>query len=559
MFAKDKVSQSMIDAVNKVIGLTEAKVEPDAPDSEAIARRKRLQAIRDKQEDERAERGSEKKTSNVRNIKGTYGTSHKDDDLDEEVEELDELSKNTLKSYAKKASSSDDERSASNLSSKASYKLGKSHEADIYGMKSSEGDDDGEKDDRKSVQRSKGIGRAIDRLAKEGVELDEAEEFTHGTTSLQYGHNHPNVAKELHKHAGKIQSIHHNTHDDALAAIVNGDNNESGAHKGEHQVHYFLNNKKVLTTIHPTYRDAHAHSVKTITTKAGLKSLNKAHSLVNEATRVADVQGGYNLKKGTGSNSVADRKDAASVVKGFRKTWRNKGLSTKHHATDASMEKTTGFGVTKEETLDEISAGLVSRYSDKASKEYNDPKTPEHKKSTRRAGLMIGYNKAKGRARVPATYEEVHREGVTFADRLVNRARLSESRGPLAGPGETFTDNNIGEMSDAQTKKKEKIVLSMKDKESDFKAKYGKNWKDVMYATATKLAMAEDYELTEKKHSDEEEDEKLIKKMVKKDCIKTEETMQTTLNRVKNLAKEAVKQLTKDSMFGEESEENDND
>ena len=45
------------------------------------------------------------------------------------------------------------------------------------------------------------------------------------------------------------------------------------------------------------------------------------------------------------------------------------------------------------------------------------------------------------------------------------------------------------EMSDAEMKKREDIVLSMKDKIPYFKSKYGKRWKDVMYATATKMAM----------------------------------------------------------------------
>jgi hypothetical protein len=74
----------------------------------------------------------------------------------EEVEELDELSKGTLKSYAKKASSSTDERSASNLASRAAAKLAVD-----------DPDDDGEKDDRKSFHRSRGISRAIDKLTKE--------------------------------------------------------------------------------------------------------------------------------------------------------------------------------------------------------------------------------------------------------------------------------------------------------------------------------------------------------------------------------------------------------
>jgi hypothetical protein len=48
------------------------------------------------------------------------------------------------------------------------------------------------------------------------------------------------------------------------------------------------------------------------------------------------------------------------------------------------------------------------------------------------------------------------------------------------------------EMTSAETKKKEKIVMSMKDKTDYFKKKYGTRWKEVMYATATKQAMGEE-------------------------------------------------------------------
>lgn len=60
------------------------------------------------------------------------------------------------------------------------------------------------------------------------------------------------------------------------------------------------------------------------------------------------------------------------------------------------------------------------------------------------------------------------------------------------------------EMSPAQQKKKEEIVLSMKDKQKEFKAKYGKRWKEVMYATATKMAMKE--ETLDEKWDDEDDD-----------------------------------------------------
>ncbi len=77
-----------------------------------------------------------------------------------EEEQLDELSKGTLASYATKASSSGDERSNSNLSSKAAHKMALS-----TGDKNSK-EDDGETEDMKSFNRSKGIARAVRRLAK---------------------------------------------------------------------------------------------------------------------------------------------------------------------------------------------------------------------------------------------------------------------------------------------------------------------------------------------------------------------------------------------------------
>lgn len=53
---------------------------------------------------------------------------------------------------------------------------------------------------------------------------------------------------------------------------------------------------------------------------------------------------------------------------------------------------------------------------------------------------------------------------------------------------------NEEEMTAAQMKKREEIVMSMKDKMDDFKKKYGDRAKEVMYATATKMAMKEEVE-----------------------------------------------------------------
>lgn len=53
------------------------------------------------------------------------------------------------------------------------------------------------------------------------------------------------------------------------------------------------------------------------------------------------------------------------------------------------------------------------------------------------------------------------------------------------------TNTYEAKMSDAQMKKREEIVMSMKDNAADLKKRYGADWKSVMYAIATKQAMAE--------------------------------------------------------------------
>ena len=47
------------------------------------------------------------------------------------------------------------------------------------------------------------------------------------------------------------------------------------------------------------------------------------------------------------------------------------------------------------------------------------------------------------------------------------------------------------EMTKREKHKREDIVMALKDKMKDFKDRYGKKAKDVMYATATKMAMNE--------------------------------------------------------------------
>ena len=108
---------------------------------------------------------------------------------------------------------------------------------------------------------------------------------------------------------------------------------------------------------------------------------------------------------------------------------------------------------------------MVQKKVDAETKKQNPPKKQA---GTNIAAAMGGLNK----------------EEKSFKDRLIEAFKQKEK------PEELLPDLEE-EMSDSQKKKREEIVMSMKDKTSYFKKKYGAKWKNVMYATATKQAMGE--------------------------------------------------------------------
>ena len=99
----------------------------------------------------------ERDAAAAKSVSRTRGVRRAIDKLTDKAGQLDELSPDTLKSYIKKASSSSDERSNSNLASRAADKLHTGDQDDVNW-------DDGSEDDSKSFMRSKGIARAVDKL-----------------------------------------------------------------------------------------------------------------------------------------------------------------------------------------------------------------------------------------------------------------------------------------------------------------------------------------------------------------------------------------------------------
>lgn len=98
---------------------------------------------------------------------------------------------------------------------------------------------------------------------------------------------------------------------------------------------------------------------------------------------------------------------------------------------------------------------------------------------------------------------------ITFADKIAGAkkskaAKLKEStmRRVIAVLSEAVEAEKT--MTPAQKAKREKIVKSMKSDKAGMKERYGSKWEDVMYATATKQAIAENYDIDEPADDEDE-------------------------------------------------------
>ena len=74
------------------------------------------------------------------------------------------------------------------------------------------------------------------------------------------------------------------------------------------------------------------------------------------------------------------------------------------------------------------------------------------------------------------------------------KKRIADSE---EGKDAAVYEENDDEMTPAQEKKREEIVMAMKKDKEKLQSRYGESWKAVMYATATKQAMSEEVKLEE--------------------------------------------------------------
>lgn len=155
---------------------------------------------------------------------------------------------------------------------------------------------------------------------------------------------------------------------------------------------------------------------------------------------------------------------------------------------DWGMHKAAGYNPAEEfhlegYELDELSRKTLGSYISKASDARGHRKLPIKKVDNRYTGVAKASDKL----------DKMEKSGMKEENEDTNDVL----RGSLE-PGGTFKHKWFDEPVDLDEKSMEDIVKGMKRDEDGFKKRYGDRYKDVMYATANKLAK-EQLELEEKK------------------------------------------------------------
>jgi hypothetical protein len=269
---------------------------------------------------------------------GTYESEEMN--LDEQIDRIFELSRDTLKSYIKKAGSSGEENSASNLSSRAAAK-----------WNHPEGDDDGEVDDHKSYLRSKGIGRAVDRLEEISDETVQNykekawDDFARGNDRRGAG-----IGRALDKQRGAPGHVKTTGQDDSE------DQMDEGSSKAEYYQKLIsrMPNKEVAAML-KTYSTKNLKDLSPINTKI-VNMLNKEMQ-DREADATWDIQHGDDQVSDTGWQK-SQNKDPRGTVTHLSDIERRK----------AEKNREAGNRLTQEEyqQLAELSPDTLKNYIKKA-------------------------------------------------------------------------------------------------------------------------------------------------------------------------------------------------
>tara|TARA_R100001129_G_C5312173_1_gene245474 strand:- start:386 stop:2206 length:1821 start_codon:yes stop_codon:yes gene_type:complete len=163
--------------------------------------------------------------------------------------------------------------------------------------------------------------------------------------------------------------------------------------------------------------------------------------------------------------------------------------------------------------IDELNVRTLRSYRDKAMDDYEDkidPRkgrkltSPEAKKrmqGIQRADDKIQTKKILQRQKMGVSEGQVKQDMIKKGYARGNRDVDPRMMIPKAKPKDKQMKLPLKEkhMTDGQMEKREKIVMAMKPKMKGFKDRYGDDAKNVMYATATKMAMKkEDTNLFEK-------------------------------------------------------------
>lgn len=262
--------------------------------------------------------------------------------VDEEVETLDELSRKTLANYTHKA--------AKSMAGNA-YALGAKDPLKKPGSWN------------KDIKRSKGIKRALDRLAKEEADLEEVEleeniyagDYKVGAEKSQFGGYTPTVTHKKKGHTLYSAQHSYKTPEHAKAhasTYLKGYEAVGDRHANRKVNEYVKANKKHL------YNEE-AETLDEISKKTLGSYVKKAKNTASDLERKSFDQ----MK--TGMNS-SDRKTAKAYINAADKNYSKSKKRNKY--IDKAVDR-----LTKEETenLDEISKDLQNRYAKKASKQFS--------------------------------------------------------------------------------------------------------------------------------------------------------------------------------------------